>query len=88
MSAATALLNGVRTLFNRADDQDRLLKDKDVLVAQMDADRMQIAQLLEINATRKIEDYTLEEALSDLGRYRAAGTPVEARARLAALLGI
>ena len=88
MSAASALLNGIRTIFRRPDDKDKLLEDKDVLVAQMEEDRTQIWQLIAINSSRSIEEYTLEQVLSDLGRYRAAGTPAQARVRLASLLGI
>ena len=88
MSAATALLNGIRSIFRRPDDKDKLLEDQDVLVAQMEEDREQIAQMINIKLTRGIEEYTLEQALSDLGRYRMAGTLTEARMRLASLLGI
>ena len=88
MSAATALLNGVQSIFRRPDDQDRLLDDKEVLVAQMEAGRKQVAQSIDLKSIRPIADYTLEQALSDLGRYRMAGTPTEARTRLASLLGI
>ena len=88
MSAATALLNGIQSIFRRPDDKDKLLEDKDVLLAQMEEDREHIAQLIDIKSIRGIEDYTLEQALSDLGRYRVAGTPTEARTRLAILLGI
>ena len=88
MSAATALLNGIRSIFQRPNDKGKLLEDKDVLVAQMEEDREQMAQLIDIKSTRGIEDYTLEQALSDVGRYRMAGTPTEARMRLANLLGI
>ncbi len=88
LSAATALLNGIQSIFRRPDDKDKLLEDKDVLVAQMEEDRERIAKLMEIKSIRGIEDYTLEQALSDLGGYRMAGTPTEARVRLASLLGI
>ena len=88
MSAGTALLNGFRSIFRRPQDKGRLLDDKDVLVAQMEDDRERIAQLIEIKSMRDIEGYTLEQALSDVGRYRAAGTPGEARSRLASRLGI
>ncbi len=88
MSAATALLNGIRSIFRRPDDQDRILEDKGVLLAQMEDSREEVAQQIEIGLSRSLEDYTLEEALTDLQRYRAAGTPAEARAQLARLLGI
>ena len=88
MSAATALLNGLQSIFRRPDDKDKILDDRGVLVAQMEDDRREIANVVKLKSMRGIEDYTLEEALSDMGRYRLAGTPTEARMRLANLLGI
>ncbi len=88
MSAATALLNGLQSIFRRPDDKDKILDDRGVLVAQMEDDRREMANIIKLKSTHGIEGYSLEEALSDMGRYRLAGTPTEARMRLANLLGI
>ena len=88
MSAATALLNGLQSIFRRPDDKDKILDDRGVLVAQMEDDRREMANVIKLESTCGIGDYSLEEALSDMGKYRVAGTPTEARMRLANLLGI
>ena len=88
MSAATAVLNGLRAIFRRPEDKYNILKDKKVLVAQMEKDRAAISTEIALQVTRPVEQYTLEDALADLGRYRDAGTPDVAKIELAKLLGI
>ena len=88
MSAATALLNGITSIFRRPDDKATLLQDKGIVAAQMDEDRSAIATRIALGLTQDLAHYSLEDALADLGRYRDAGTPEVAKAKLANLLGI